>query len=99
MKEAEYDMVVLSVGILPNQEISDTFENEKLELDSYNFIDQSDIMASPAKTSIEGVFVSGTASGPIDIPDSILSGGAASTETTSYLRRSVKIPTLVTSLL
>ena len=32
-------------------------------------------------------FVAGTASGPMDIPDSILSAGAASAETASYLRR------------
>ena len=87
VKEAEHDMVVLSVGVLPNLGISDVFDNERLELDPFQFIGQSDILASPAKTSIEGVFVSGTASGPMDIPDSILSGGAASVETTSYLRR------------
>lgn len=89
VKEAEHDMVVLSVGVLPNRGISETFENQKLELDPFNFINQTDILASPAKTSIEGVFVAGTASGPMDIPDSILSGGAASAETTSYLRRAV----------
>jgi len=87
VKEAEHDMVVLSVGVLPNFEIVESFKNDKPELDSFNFINQSDILASPAKTSIEGVFVAGTASGPMDIPDSILSGGAASAETTSYLRR------------
>jgi heterodisulfide reductase subunit A len=89
VKEAEHDMVVLSVGVLPNQGISEIFDNERLELDTFNFIHQSDILASPAKTSIEGIFVAGTASGPMDIPDSILSGGAASAETTSYLRRTV----------
>ena len=88
VKETEHDMVVLSVGVLPNMEISESFTNSKLELDPFNFVNQSDILASPAKTSIEGVFVAGTASGPMDIPDSILSGGAASAETTSYLRRS-----------
>lgn len=87
VKEAEHDMVVLSVGVLPHQGISEKFENEKLKLDPFNFIDQSDILASPAKTSIEGVFVAGTASGPMDIPDSILSGGSASAQTTSYLRK------------
>ncbi len=87
VKEAEHDMVVLSVGVLPNLGISDVFDNERLELDPFQFVGQSDILASPAKTSIEGVFVSGTASGPMDIPDSILSGGAASVETTSYLRK------------
>lgn len=87
VKEAEHDMVVLSVGVLPNQGISDTFDNETLRLDEFNFIDQSDILASPSMTSIDGVFVAGTASGPMDIPDSILSGGSASAQTTSYLRR------------
>ncbi len=87
VKEAEHDMVVLSVGVLPNQGIANTFENEALQLDPFNFINQSDMLASPSKTSIDGVFVAGTASGPMDIPDSILSGGAASVETTSYLRR------------
>jgi len=87
VKEAEHDMVVLSVGLLPNQGISDTFENETLKLDPFNFIHQADALLSPTKTSIEGVFVSGTASRPMDIPDSILSGGAASAEATSYLRK------------
>ncbi len=87
VKEAEHDMVVLSVGILPNRGIDKTFDNQKLKLDPFNFVGQTDILASPAKTSIDGVFVAGTATGPMDIPDSILSGGAASAETTSYLRR------------
>jgi len=90
VKEAEHDMVVLSVGILPNEEISGIFSNGSLELDPFRYIHQPDIFASPSKTSIEGVFVAGTATGPMDIPDSILSGGAASAETVSYLRRVVK---------
>lgn len=87
VKEAEHDMVVLSVGVLPNDGIQELFNNENLQLDPYHFVDQSDILASPAKTSIDGVFVAGTATGPMDIPDSILSGGAASAEAISYLRR------------
>ncbi len=89
VKEAEHDLVVLSVGVLPNEGISDKFENEELRLDEFHFIKQKDLLASPAKTSIDGVFVAGTASGPMDIPDSILSGGSASAQTTSYLRRAV----------
>ena len=87
VKEAEHDMVVLSVGILPNMGIDKVFDGKDLSLDEFNFVEQNDPLASPAKTSIEGVFVAGTASGPMDIPDSILSSGAASAETTSYLRR------------
>jgi len=61
------------------------FDNKTLELDSYNFIKQPDLLASPAKTSIAGVFVAGMASAPMDIPDSILSAGSASSEAISYL--------------
>jgi len=85
VKEAEHDMVVLSVGVLPNQGVSKMFTEQELKTDPYNFVYQPDLLISPSKTSIDGVFVSGTASGPMDIPDSILSAGAASTEAISYL--------------
>jgi heterodisulfide reductase subunit A2 len=85
VKEAEHDMVVLSVGVLPNQDASGFFNKEELQLDKYKFIQQSDSLISPARTSIDGVFVAGTASGPMDIPDSILSAGSASSEAISYL--------------
>jgi len=87
VKEAEHDMVILSVGVLPNQDAAKLFKAEELKLDAYKFISQADTLESPSKTSIDGVFVAGTASGPMDIPDSILSAGAASSEAISYLIR------------
>lgn len=87
VKEAEHDMVILSVGVLPNQDAAKLFKEDQLKLDPYKFIYQADTLESPSKTSIEGVFVAGTASGPMDIPDSILSAGAASSEAISYLIR------------
>jgi heterodisulfide reductase subunit A2 len=77
--------VILSTGVLPNTGIDKFFENQTLTLDPFNFVGQSDALASPARTSIDGVFVAGTATGPMDIPDSILSAGAASSEAISYL--------------
>ncbi len=85
--ETEHDMVVLSVGILPNQGITGLFKNRKLELDQFNYISQSNPLESPATTSIKGVFVAGVASAPMDIPDSILSAGAASSEAANYIRQ------------
>jgi heterodisulfide reductase subunit A len=85
VQEAEHDLVILSVGVLPNDGVNSLFENKKLQLDPFHFVGQSDLLANPAKTSIDGVFVAGTASGPMDIPDSILSAGAASSEAISYL--------------
>lgn len=85
LKEADHDMVILSVGVLPNKDASAFFSQDELQLDPYNFIYQTDELVSPARTSIPGVFVAGTASGPMDIPDSILSAGSASSEAISYL--------------
>jgi heterodisulfide reductase subunit A len=87
IREAEHDMVVLSVGMLSNPEVGDLFRGGALELDEFGYVKQSDILVNPAATNIEGVFVAGTASGPMDIPDSIASAGAASAEALSYIKR------------
>lgn len=85
IREAEHDMVVLSVGVLANREPEGLFEGLDLELDDYGYVRQTDILSSPASTSIPGVFVAGTASAPMDIPDSISSAGAAAAEAAGYL--------------
>lgn len=86
LKESVHDLVVLSVGALPNDETKGMF-TDNLQLDKFNFVDQVDLMKSPAKTNIDGVFVAGTASAPMDIPDTILSAGSASSEAISYLMK------------
>ena len=87
VKEAKHDVVVLSVGVVPNKDVPDMFKSDKLELDAFNFVKQTDELISPSLTSIEGVYVAGAASGPKDIPDSILSAGAAASEVAGYLSR------------
>jgi heterodisulfide reductase subunit A2 len=85
--EKEHDLVVLSVGLLANPEITEVFKDEKLKTDTLQYILQPNLLESPALTSIEGVFVAGTATAPMDIPDTIMSAGAAASETSSYLRK------------
>jgi heterodisulfide reductase subunit A len=87
VKEAEHDLVVLSVGILANPEAGTLFKDEKIDIDEYGYVKQVDRLRNPARTSIDGVFVAGAASGPMDIPDSIVSAGAAASESLSYLKR------------
>ncbi len=87
VQEAEHDLVVLSVGILPTPEIASIFKEEPLELDEFYYIKPEDEDFSPARTSIDGVFVAGTAYGPKDIPDSIVSAAAAAAEAVAYLER------------
>jgi len=85
VKEFTHDMVVLSSGVRPENGIVNTFAGEAPELDEFRFIRQADPLMSPARTSVEGVFVAGTAAAPMDIPDSILSAGCAASEVAAYL--------------
>lgn len=85
VKEAEHDMVILSVGVLSNPVTASFFPKEELKLDPFRFVYQGNPLTNPAETSIGGVFVAGTASGPMDIPDTILSAGAASSEAMRYI--------------
>ncbi len=87
IKESEHDMVVLSVGVLANKDASSLFPGNTLGIDALSYVTQTDPLLNPSRTTIEGVFVSGTASGPKDIPDSILSAGAASCGAISYLKQ------------
>jgi heterodisulfide reductase subunit A len=87
VKEAEHDLVVLSVGMLANPAAGALFKNNDLELDEFRYVKQIDQLRNPAATSVEGVFVAGTASAPMDIPDSITSAGAAASASLAYLKR------------
>ncbi|HPI67670.1 MAG TPA: FAD-dependent oxidoreductase [Bacteroidales bacterium] len=85
LKESEHDMVILSVGVLSNPDNARFFNDDKMWLDQLGFINQPEPLTSPAETTVKGVFVAGSASGPMDIPDSILSAGAASAAAISYI--------------
>jgi heterodisulfide reductase subunit A-like polyferredoxin len=87
VKEAEHDLVVLSVGLLPNLGAEGAFTDGELAADDYSFVKQVDEDLSPGLTSLEGVFVAGTASGPMDIPDSVLHAGAAAAQAAAHIER------------
>lgn len=87
MQQAEHDLVVLSVGLLPNPDSLTMFTNATLEPDVMPFVREIDQSLEPGRTSIEGVFVSGAASGPRDIPDTIVHSGAAAAQAAAYLNR------------
>jgi heterodisulfide reductase subunit A len=86
-KQAEHDLVVLSVGALPTQGPLGMFKNGELETDPYHYICEQDEELEPGKTSIEGVFVAGTAAAARDIPDTILHSAAAAAQAAVYLTK------------
>ncbi len=85
--EAEYDLVVLAVGVRPNLDSKALFPDGTLAFDDFDYVDEPDEDVNPAATSIPGVFVAGAASGAKDIPESILHAGAAVAQAAAYLEQ------------
>ncbi|MEA2030473.1 MAG: FAD-dependent oxidoreductase [candidate division Zixibacteria bacterium] len=86
-ERTEHDLVVLSVGMLPNQESLKLLSGGVIEEDSYHYVKEVDEDHSPAKTSLEGVYVAGTSAAAMDIPDTILHSGAASALAAAHVER------------
>jgi heterodisulfide reductase subunit A len=87
IQKVEHDLVVLSAGLLPNEDVWSIFKDGQLSMDPYHYVKEIDEDIEPAKTSMEGVFVAGTASGAKDIPATILHSGAASAQIAAYLKQ------------
>ncbi len=85
LSRAEHDLVVLSVGILPNPGVAKVFKNTRLEIDEYGYIKLPGNYTSTAETSIPGVFAAGCAIGPKDIPDTVVEAAAAASQAAAYL--------------
>ena len=90
--EAEYDMVVLAIGVQPNRDVERLFSGEAIELNDYHYVAEPDEDLDPGRTSIPGVFVAGTASGAKDITDSILHAGAAVAQVAAHLESRAEVP-------
>jgi heterodisulfide reductase subunit A-like polyferredoxin len=85
--EAEYDMVVLAVGVQPNSTATALFPEGALSLDEFRYIAEMDEDVNPGVTSIPGVYVAGAASGAKDIAESILHAGATVAQVAARLER------------
>jgi heterodisulfide reductase subunit A len=78
VKDAEFDMVVLSIGLNPPAERQKTADMYGIELNDHGF--NRTIHTNPVTTSRRGVFVSGTFQGPTDIPESVFTASGAGTQ-------------------
>ncbi len=81
--ERTHDLVVLSTGMLPGENPEPMFGVPIAE-DGFVSIPAPNL--SPCVTDQPGIFVAGTASGPMDIVDSIVMSGAAAVEASAYLQ-------------
>uniref|UniRef100_A0A7C4U6U9 4Fe-4S dicluster domain-containing protein n=1 Tax=candidate division WOR-3 bacterium TaxID=2052148 RepID=A0A7C4U6U9_UNCW3 len=75
LKKERFDLVVLSVGLHPNNDFYAISKGLGIELNELGFFKTPN--ENSVKTSREGVFVCGAAQGPKDIPETVAQGSAA----------------------
>lgn len=75
VKEEEFELVVLSVGLSPPSEARDLAAKFGIELDPHGFCKVNPL--NPIETSRPGIFVSGAFQGPMDIPESVVTASGA----------------------
>jgi len=84
VKEEEFDMVVLSVGMNPPVDVQGIVKKFGIELNEHNFCKLNP--TNPMETNVPGVFVSGALQGPIDIPESVFSASGAGSQVGELLK-------------
>jgi heterodisulfide reductase subunit A len=75
VKEEEFDLVVLSVGLNPPADVEKLADTFGIELNSHRFCKTNP--ANPIETTRKGIFVSGAFRAPIDIPESVMTASGA----------------------
>lgn len=78
VKEEEFDMVVLSVGLNPPADVKSIANKFGIELNPHDFCKINPV--NPMTTNRPGIFVSGGFQGPIDIPESVFSASGAGSQ-------------------
>jgi heterodisulfide reductase subunit A len=75
VKEEEFELVVLSVGLNPPAGVQELAKKFDIELNSHGFCKTNPV--NPIETTRPGVFVSGAFQGPSDIPEAVVTASGA----------------------
>jgi heterodisulfide reductase subunit A len=75
VKEEEFDLVVLSVGLNPPKDVEKLAKTFDIELTEHGFCKTNPV--NPIETTRKGVFVSGAFQGPLDIPEAVVTASGA----------------------
>jgi len=83
LKEEEFGLVVLSVGMRPPKYAKELAEILGIKLNKYTFCSTNTF--SPLGTSRHGIYVCGAFAGPKDIPESVAQASGAAAEAASII--------------
>jgi len=78
VKEEEFEMVVLSVGLNPPADAVRLANVCGIELNAHGFCKTNP--GNPMETSRPGIFISGAFQGPVDIPESVVTASGAGSQ-------------------
>jgi heterodisulfide reductase subunit A2 len=93
--EREFDLVVLSTGLVPSEGSKRIGKTLALSLSPDGFFMEAHPKLRPVDTAIDGIYLAGCAQGPKDIPDSVAQAkAAASSAATVMAGTKVKIEPL-----
>jgi heterodisulfide reductase subunit A len=83
IQEEEVELLVLSMGLVPNDRNTRLAKVLRIELNEHGFFKEKDALLAPLGTSVEGIYLCGGATGPIDISESVIQASAASLKAVS----------------
>ncbi len=75
IRSEEFDLVVLSVGLVPKEGVKELAAKLGIELNNYGFCNTAEL--SPIETNKPGIFVCGAFTGPKDIPETVMQASGA----------------------
>ena len=82
--EEEFDMVVLSVGLVSNPTMKSLADILNIHRNDFGFFKEENL--KPLQSSREGIFLCGAGNGPKDIPETVMQGSAAAALCSEMLR-------------
>ncbi|RLF21734.1 MAG: disulfide reductase [Thermoprotei archaeon] len=86
-KEEDFDLVVLSVGMEPHEDIKELAGMLGVHLSEDGFLAEYHLKLNPADTFSRGVYVAGACTGPKDITESVTQAGLAAARVAELLGR------------
>jgi heterodisulfide reductase subunit A len=90
--DIRHELVVLSQGVIPAWHAAGVIPIDEAR---DGFFEVPELATQPAKSTLDGIFLAGVATGPKDIPDAVVEAGAAAMEAAMYLDRTRPAPAAV----
>ncbi|RLI78711.1 disulfide reductase, partial [Archaeoglobales archaeon] len=85
--EEEADLVVLSVGFMPNNDVVELGRKLRITQSGDGFYLEAHLKLRPVDTLTDGIFLAGCCQSPKDIPDTIAQASAAASRVCSLLSK------------